>query len=227
MSLFSSRRPSWASGAAAWAALTAFTAAAQAADVPFASTYDVAAWQVAVARPGVDGQLSSFPSSGFAPAVAISGRQTDGIGWIANNASGTNGWGIGDWTFFVFRQTLDLSGHDPATAVLRFQWAADDSGQGFADRGTWTPKYRLNGGPLVDGVWPGGDTYGFGPETVISSGFVAGLNTLEFYVEGNGVTDGFALKALSFTAAPVPEPAAMALMLGGLAVVGGAARRRG
>ncbi|MFZ5519758.1 MAG: PEP-CTERM sorting domain-containing protein [Pseudomonadota bacterium] len=219
-------RLSIASRAAGVALCLAAAGAAQAANLTFASTSDAAAWQVAVAHPGVDGQLSSFPSSGFAPALSINGRQTEGIGWIANNSSGTNGWGIGDWTFFVFRQTFDLTGYDPATAVLRFQWAADDSGQGFADRGTWTPKYRLNGGPLVPGAWLGDYSYDFGPEVVISSGFRAGLNTIDFYVEGNGVTDGFALKPLGLTAAPVPEPAAMALMLGGLAVVGWAARRR-
>ena len=56
----------------------------------------------------------------------------------------------GDWTFFVFHQTFDLTGYDPTTADLQFQWAADDSGQGFADRGTWVPKYSLNGGPSGD-----------------------------------------------------------------------------
>ena len=113
-----------------------------------------------------------------------------------------------NWTFFVFRQTFDLTGYDPNTADLKFQWAADDSGQGFADRGTWTPKYSLNGGSLVAGTWPGGDSYSFGPTADLSSGFVPGLNVIDFYVEGNGTTDGFALNPISFTATPSPNPPA-------------------
>ena len=128
----------------------------------------------------------------------------------------------GDWTFFVFRETFNLTGYDPSTASLQFQWAADDSGQGFADRGTWVPKYSLNGGPLITGTWPGGDTYGFGPTVDISSGFVPGLNVIEFYVEGNGATDGMALDPLSFTANAVPEPASLTLL--GIALASGLAR---
>jgi hypothetical protein len=181
----------------------------------FYGTSDPSHWEVAVNVGGVDGQLSSFPSSGFVTATPISNRP----GWIANNATGTNG-PIGTWTFFVFRQTFDLTGYDPMTVDLQFQWAADDSGQGFADRGTWKPKYSLNGGPLVTGVWPGDDSYSFSPTVDLSSGFVSGHNTLAFYVEGNGVTDGFALRM-------IPEPASGVLLLTGLAVLRALAGRRG
>jgi hypothetical protein len=137
-------------------------------------------------------------------------------GWIANNSTGTNG-SIGTWTFFVFRQTFDLTGYDPNTADLKFQWAADDSGQG-GDRGSWTPKYSLNGGSLVAGTWPGGSSYSFGPTVDLSSGFVPGQNVIDFYVEGNGVTDGFALNPISFQAS-VPEPASLTLF--GIAAASG------
>lgn len=193
-----------------------------------ASTSDASAWQVAVNLTGTDGQQASFPVTGFTTATAVSGRTTDGVGWIANNASGTNAASVGHWTFFVFRQTFDLTGYDAGSASLSFQWAADDSGEGFADRGTWRPKYRLNGGTLVNGDWPTGSTYGFGNTTTLNSGFTAGLNTLDFYVEGNGVTDGFAFKPLSFSAqvSPVPEPETYALMLGGLALLSWQTRRQ-
>jgi hypothetical protein len=182
----------------------------------FFSTSDASEWQVATNVGGTDGEFSSFPTTGFVTATAVAGRFTGTTGWIANNSTGTNG-PIGDWTFFVFRQTFDLTAAEAATANLQFQWAADDSGQGFADRGTWTPKYSLNGGGLIAGVWPGGNSYSFGPTADLSSGFVAGLNEINFYVEGNGVTDGFALNPISFTA--VPEPASLTLL--GVAVASG------
>lgn len=207
------------------AAATLFAASATvaAADPAFQSTSNVGAWEVATNVGGVDGVFASFPTTGFTAAAATS-RSTADLTWLANNASGTNG-GIGTWTFFVFRQSFDLAGFDASTARLEFRWAADDSGEGFADRGTWTPKYRLNGGALVPGSWATGATYDLGLPTVLSSGFVNGVNTLEFFVEGNGVTDGFALRTTSFTAA-VPEPGTYAMLLAGLGVLGVAARRR-
>lgn len=194
----------------------------------FASTSDASSWRVAVNFGAPDGLASSFQTASFQSAVSIPWRSTDGIGWLANNASGTNG-GIGYWSFFVFRQTFDLTGYDPTSASLSFQWAADDSGQGFADRGTWVPKFRLNGGAFQSSSWAGGLTYGFSDPVTVGSGFVAGQNVIDFYVEGNGVTDGFALKPLSLTAsptAPVPEPELLALTAAGLGVVAAATRRR-
>jgi hypothetical protein len=72
-------------------------------------------------------------------------------------------------------------------------------------------QYSLNGGSLVAGTWPGGNSYSFGPTVDISSGFVPGQNVIDFYVEGNGVTDGMALNPISFTAS-VPEPASLTLL---------------
>lgn len=202
---------------AATLALTACAASGAYAAPSFSSTSTADQWQVAVNLGQPDGQVTSFQTSSFQGAVAISGRTTDGIGWIANNSSGTNGY-IGYWSFFVFRQEIDLTGYDPASASLTFQWAADDSGQGFADRGSWVPQFRLNGGAFQTSSWVGGSTYDFSAPTTLNSGFVAGKNIIDFYVEGNGVTDGFALKSVSFTAAPVPEPDTTALMAAGLTV---------
>jgi hypothetical protein len=194
----------------------------------FASTNNVSAWSVSTVLPGIgtDGSFASFSTANFLPAVTIP-RNTDGTNWIANNSTGSNAASVGNWTFFVFRQTFALTAQEAASGSLSFQWAADDSGQGFSSRGTWLPKYTLNGAPLVNGFWPDGFSYVFGPTVNLDSGFVAGLNTIDFYVEGNGVTDGFALKTEGFTsAAPIPEPETYALMLAGLSVVGLMARRR-
>ncbi|HET8871911.1 MAG TPA: PEP-CTERM sorting domain-containing protein [Aquabacterium sp.] len=207
-------------------ALSACAIAPVAAAPTMVSTSAADHWQVAVNLGAPDGQATSFQTSSFQSAVSISGRTTDGIGWIANNSSGTNG-SIGYWSFFVFRQEIDLTGYDPATVSLTFEWAADDSGQGFADRGTWIPQFRLNGGAFQTSFWAGGSTYGFSSPTTLSSGFVAGKNIIDFYVEGNGVTDGFALRPISFTAAPVPEPEVSGLVAAGLMVaMAGLWRRR-
>ncbi len=148
--------------------------------------------------------------------------------WIADVPSGSHG-GVGNWTFFVFRQTFDLTGFDPSTARLTMRWAADDSGEIIADRGSWIPAFSLNGGALVN--YPGSTpehripTYDYCDWVTISSGFVAGLNTIDFYVEGNGQTDGFGLQVQSFTA-DVPAPAGVAVLVQGLSCISGRRRRQ-
>lgn len=171
----------------------------------FQSTSDPTAWQVTANVTGRDGLFSDFLTSGFQEAFPVSGRLSDGIGWIANNTSGTNA-SLANWTQFVFRQSFDLTGYVPETASLEFQWAADDSGQIFALRGAWVPKYRLNGGALMNGSWSGGDSYALGPVTTVTSGFEDGVNTLDFFVQGNGVTDGLSVLSVALTADPTAPP---------------------
>ena len=190
---------------------------AHAAPVFYATSAPTGNWFVSTNVSSVDtGTIAPFELSpaDFAQAVAITTRAP----WIANNSTGTNG-SIGNWTQFVFRQTFDLTGYDPTSAVLRFRWAADDSGETVAARGQWVPRFRLNGGP--DTFYPGASlqnripTYNLSPVQTVSGGFVSGLNTIDFFVQGNGVTDGFALETVSFTA-NIPLPAPMVLLGTGL-----------
>ncbi len=154
---------------------------------------------------GGDGKFSSFLTNVFKQAVNITydGSRAD---WIADIPSGTHG-GVGNWTFFVFRQTFDLTGFNASTAILTFRWGADDSGEIFASRGSWIPAFTLNGGPFV--YYPGSSpehripTYSYSPWTTLT-GFAPGINTIDFYVEGNGQTDGFGLQVQSFTADTCP-----------------------
>lgn len=155
-----------------------------------------------------------FQTTHFDQAVNVT-YDSSRLDWIADKESGSHG-GVGNWTFFVFRQTFDLTGYDPTTARLTIRWAADDSGEIGADRGSWIPAFSLNGGSFVN--YPGSTpdhripTYGYCDWFTVSSGFVAGLNTIDFYVEGNGQTDGFGLQVQSFTA-DVPAPAGVAMLL--------------
>lgn len=91
----------------------------------FYSTTEPSQWLVATNLNQPDGLPSSFQTSTFTSAVLRDGTSN----WIANVARGTNSpGGVGYWTFFVFRQIVSLTGYDPTTANLQFEWAADDSG---------------------------------------------------------------------------------------------------
>ena len=185
------------------------------ADPTFYSTSTPSAWTVDVNNGTGDGLLSSFSTNNFVAAVPVTGRGD----FIASTPNGSTIYG--EWAFFVFRQTFDLTGYNPATMNLQFQWAADDDGDGCCARGTWAPAFSLNGGAFIyypgasagHGVW----SYDYSSTVTVNSGFVPGLNTIDFYVEGNGVTDGFALRTVSVTGTPtggqtVPEPATMLLL---------------
>ncbi|MCA3178944.1 MAG: PEP-CTERM sorting domain-containing protein [Burkholderiales bacterium] len=209
----------------------------------------VAGWQVATnLPPGADATnfdqfqqlLTSLDngSASWAPAVACSaspnpppaGRSN----WIANTASCSNGAGFNiggnNWTQFIFRQQFELTAAEAATLQLSFQWAADDSGEIGATRGSWRPTWSVNS---VDPItfqstpWPSGiggipTSYNLSP-TVTASGFQAGMNTMYFWVQGNGRTDGMRLANAQFS--PVPEPGTA--MLAGLGLLAlGLARRR-
>ncbi|MGE3849488.1 MAG: hypothetical protein AB7I01_21590 [Gammaproteobacteria bacterium] len=200
------------------------SSATTASTLQFSSTNDVAAWTVAATTSRVDvNDIAAFPTDGFQAASLVTGRLSGTTQWIANNPTGSNG-GVRAWTQFVFRQTFSLEGYKPTTADLTFRWAADDSGEGFADRGQWVPKFRLNGGPLI--AWGTGPTYNLGDIVEITDGFVSGENTIEFFVQGNGQTDGFALEALSLTAMPMPLPAANVLFGGAMILLGSRAASR-
>lgn len=185
----------------------------------FSSTSNPSAWLVSFNATGVDAYNNptnfKTATSAFAQATPVAYRGD----YIANNAAGSNG-GIGVYTQFVFRQYFDLTGYDAASAVLTFQWAADDTGEGFADRGHWLNRFTFNG-PDFLGIDSGG-YYNYDPNKIetLSGGFVAGINVIDFYVQGNGQTDGFELRTISFTANKatthsVPDSGATATLVGG------------
>jgi hypothetical protein len=205
-------------------ALATATCTAQATLVFSGTASPQGKWFVSTTVSPNEGVTSNFGINPFTQAVNITDFTTRRE-WIADNTSGSHG-GIGNWTYFVFRQTFDLTGFDPATANLTFRWAADDSGEIILSRGSWIPAFRLNGGGFVNYLGSSANnripTYSFSAPQSVTSGFVAGLNTIDFYVQGNGQTDGFALEVVSFTAIPTPGVAALL----GLACLAGARRRR-
>ena len=113
--------------------------------------------------------------------------------WLAPQASQATGNQPGDYTY---RITFDLAGLEPSTAVITGRWSSDNTG----------PAVLLNGvatGGISDGNFPA-----LGNAFTINSGFIDGINTLDFVVNNAGTTPnptGFRAE-LSGTADPLLPP---------------------
>jgi hypothetical protein len=134
--------------------------------------------------------------------------------FIAPAANANQNFPDGNYTY---RTTFVMTGLDPSTAVITGQLASDNA----------TIAILLNGQSI--GPIPSSSFTAFTPFS-INSGFVAGLNTLDFVVNNafnNGLTNPTAFRVeLSGTAAAIPEPTTMLLLGSGLAGVAVKLRRR-
>lgn len=117
---------------------------------------------------------------------------------------------------YDYQTTFNLTGFLPATAFLTGQWAADNAGLNI----------------LVNGVSTGITAAGLSSWTpfTIGTGFVAGVNTLDFIVQNfSGVDTPTGLRVeMSGTAnlsAATPEPATLVLLGAGLIVLSSLRRR--
>ncbi len=127
--------------------------------------------------------------------------------WIAPSANESI---INTPGLYTFRTTFDLTGFDLNSAVITGKWVSDNNGVNILINGISTGF--TNSGWFYDAS-------GFSTFT-IGSGFVAGLNTLDFIVL-NGPTGGsqnpIGLRVeMSGTASPVPIPPAIFLLGSGL-----------
>ena len=180
-------------------------------------------WFVAWLHGPFNGGLPSFGGT-FAPAYTAPNMSPYTISTVYG---GTNG-GMYNYVYMTFRQSFDLTGFDETTADLKFKWGCDDVTSTGAV--AWVPAFSLNGGPLQGAGSCG--AYAFGGVVDLNSGFVSGVNTIDFYVQGNGQTDGLLLQTQSFTADPAipttatPEPASLVLVATGLLLTAGVLRRR-
>jgi hypothetical protein len=122
--------------------------------------------------------------------------------WITPTADSPQSFGYAPGTY-IYRTTFDLTGFNPASAVLTGTLSGDDDA-----------TVTLNGTSL--GLMsPVGGWTSFSPFT-ISSGFIAGVNTLSFRLMNVGGPTGLRVE-ISGTAdvtgggAAVPEPSAWTL----------------
>ena len=179
------------------------------------------------ALPGGDGVtdphylIASSTSPGFAggqavtfthPAYALNDANSR---WISISSTGTPGSNT-----TLYRLTFDLTGFDPFTAVITGDWGVDNDG-----------SILLNG-VATGNVLTGGTTANFSVLHAfsINSGFVAGINFLDFSVTDLGAPTALRVDNLSGTArqvnSAIPEPATWLMMLLGFGAVGFAVRRQ-
>lgn len=153
-----------------------------------------------VSTPTGDAPYNAFIGSTFTPGSALASS--------GNISSGSTGSGVpGDYNY---QTTFSLTGFDLSSAVINGRWVSDDSGT----------QILLNGNSIGVPVNPIGNIYSF----TINSGFVSGVNTLNFIVNNAGtVVNPTGLQvSLNGTAAPtdVPEPfTVIGTLVGGTAAV--------
>lgn len=162
-------------------------------------------------------QIVASTHSSYVGSQAVTYRNS---AWVANDADSRwisltgNGTPVDGTT--TYRLTFNLTGVDLNSVSISGLWGVDNNGW-INLNGAYT------GNQLLGTQYSSFQTlHAF----TLNSGFVAGLNTLDFIVEDKGVVTGLRVDSLVGTANAVPEPASWALMLGGFAILGASLRRR-
>ena len=149
-------------------------------------------WTI-TAKPGLTG---TFPAFATKPDPAWLPNRSSSR-WISSKADATLGDSPGSYTY---RTSFDLTGFDPTTVQIRMQVSVDDE----------LVDVKLNGQSLGLKIPPGGGIpFRVSHGMQISSGFISGINTLEFIVNNlNTIINPTAIQAqLEFAPVrPLPFP---------------------
>jgi hypothetical protein len=129
--------------------------------------------------------------------------------WISLSGNGSPGSNV-----TVYRLSFSLAGLNAATASITGRGGTDNAGRIF-----------------LNGADTGIDINGFSSLVpfALNSGFVAGVNTLDFRVSDFGAPTAFRIDDLRGTADAanvVPEPATWAMLIAGFGMAGAASRSR-
>ena len=155
---------------------------------------------VSPGAPGAFWTLLSAPSGATEAAGSSSFRyfnfayapDSSTSAWVSPGASG-NASVSG---LYVYQLLVDLTGIDPATVVITGQFATDNDG-----------FIRVNGG--ASAATQGFSGFGSLTSFTLSSGFVAGINSIEVGVNNGGNPTAFRVEFASATGTPLPPVPAM------------------
>jgi hypothetical protein len=190
------------------------------AKVPNAATQST----YAIAPGGTGGQVGGrvvawsapIPPYGY-PSTYVPDEASARSRWISIYPPGAPNPQVGLGTF-LYQTTVDLTGFDPATALISgARFAVDDAFWGV----------RVNGAtvftPPPPGYYTNMDSFADLPANLGAGAFRPGVNTITFVVENVADQSPASLRFEgTVTAVPVPEPA----VGGGLVVASAAALRR-
>lgn len=138
---------------------------------------------------------------------------TSSADWISPGESGNSNWPVGNYDY---QTTFSLSGLNASTAKLSGSWTSDNNGCIYLN--------GVNTGQCV-AFADFGALHAFS----ITSGFVAGTNTLDFVISNGGGPSGVIAEVsgtASPTGSPIPEPSSLVLLGTGLLGLASRLRKR-
>ena len=161
-----------------------------------------------------------YVADGAAYPVGIWMSDTSTSHWLTPSANAGQSYDPAANGSYAWTLSFDLTGYDVSTASFTGRWSSDNGSAVYLNG-------QLIASNTAERAFESWSSLG-----TVNSGFLSGVNTLEFVVTNlalaSGNPTGLRVELASSVAAvsAVPEPGSCALMLAGLTSVGFVARRR-